>query len=277
MAAGVQDRRSVGYSSRVQIRQTGGMTADEMVTWLHDVRPADWIASRLHGFCEDTGSVIPEGFDAYCRIFHPLRRHEPNAISRTWAQVAAQNGRIAHPEMQIHMISHPVGLTPVKYDLNDYINELDWGELPLPERTILVETLRPFTSTPEQCWFCVWEGFGGIDFGGSSERVRLPNRDYVLYAGPIEIALAALDTGPAEFASNPAVQPWDSHSPNLWWPEDRAWFVATEIDHAWSYVGGTKGLIASLLTTDGLEALPAHLTDDPFVNGDIINAALDAR
>jgi hypothetical protein len=253
------------------------MAEDERVIWLSDVRPAAWIAPRLHGFCVDTGSVVPEGFDAYCRIFHPLRRSEPGAASRTWAEVAAQNGRIVHPEMQIHMVSHPVGSVPEVYDLNDYLNELAWGELPLPERTILVDVLRSFTTTPDQCWFCVWEGFGGLDFNGLSERVRLPERNYVLYAGPIEIALATLDTGPAEFAKDPTMQPWDTHSPNLWWPEDRAWFVATEIDHAWSYVGGSEELIASLLITDGLEALPAHLSDDPFVDGDSINAALDAH
>jgi hypothetical protein len=62
------------------------------ITWLSDVSPADWIAPRLHGFNVDTGLVIPEGFDAYCRIFHPLIRHEPGATSRTWAEVAAKKG-----------------------------------------------------------------------------------------------------------------------------------------------------------------------------------------
>jgi hypothetical protein len=125
--------------------------------------------------------------------------------------------------MQIHMISHPIGSTPAEYDLNDYINELDWGELPLPERTVLVETLRPHTNTPEKCWFCIWDGWGGLNFDGVSEHVHLPNRNYVLYAGPIETAFATLDTGPAEFASEPTKQPWDTQSPNRWWPEDRAW------------------------------------------------------
>ncbi len=252
------------------------MAPDERIIWLRDTRPANWIATRLHDFGEDTGSVIPGGFDAYCRVFHPLRRHEPNPVSRTWAEVAAQNERIVHPEMQIHMISHPAGSTPPAYDLNNYLNELDWGELPLPERAVLVEALRPFTSTPEHCWFCVWEGFGGIDFGGVSDRVRLPDRKYALYAGPIQIALA-LDTGPAEFVSDPAVQPWDSHSPNLWWPEDRAWFVATEIDYAWTYVGGSAELIDSLLATEGLEALPARLADKSFVDSDRVNVALDGQ
>ena len=44
---------------------------------------------------------------------------------------------------------------------------------------------------------------------------------------------------------------------NLWWPQDRAWFLATEIDLAWTYVGGPAGLIGQLLAETRIEALPA--------------------
>ena len=44
---------------------------------------------------------------------------------------------------------------------------------------------------------------------------------------------------------------------NLWWPQDRAWFVAIEIDLAWTYVGGPAGLIGQLLAETRIEALPA--------------------
>ena len=64
-------------------------------------------------------------------------------------------------------------------------------------------------------------------------------------------------------------------SPNLWWPDDHAWFVATEVDDAWTYVGGSNDAIAVVLEDDGLEAVPAQLTDLPFVGADTINAALD--
>jgi hypothetical protein len=171
--------------------------------------------------------------------------------------------------MQIHMISHPVGSNPVEYDLNDYLNELEWGSLPFPERSILVDLLRPQTRTPDLCWFCVWDGFGDLDLSGVSERVWHPGRGYALYSGPIEQALTPLGLAPD------GVSPVDTHSPNLWWPDDRAWIVATEIDYAWTYVGGTGALIESILGTDGLEALPAQLTDKPFFDSDTVNAALD--
>ena len=53
--------------------------------------------------------------------------------------------------------------------------------------------------------------------------------------------------------------------------------MATEIDYAWTYVGGSEELIASLLMTTGLEALPAKLSDRPFEDSDTINAALDGQ
>lgn len=41
-----------------------------------DLSPADWIIDRIHDFGVNVGSVIPEGFDAYARIFHPAIRIE---------------------------------------------------------------------------------------------------------------------------------------------------------------------------------------------------------
>jgi hypothetical protein len=137
------------------------------------------------------------------------------------------------------------------------------GSLPLQERSSLIDLLRTETTTPDKCWFCIWDGFGGMDFRGVSERVRHPGRHYVLYAGPMELAVASLDS----FGDTP--------SPNLWWPDDRAWIVASEIDYAWTYVGGSSGLIETLLLDHRLEVVPATLTDKPFYGSDVVNAALD--
>ena len=54
----------------------------------------------------------------------------------------------------------------------------------------------------------------------------------------------------------------DDHSPNLWWPDDRAWCVATEIDLAWTYVGGSAALISDVLASPRLEAQPASPNDN---------------
>ncbi len=233
------------------------MTRDERIIWLTDVSPADWIAPRLHPFNVDTGSVLPEGFDAYCRIFHPVEPHWPETRPKRWAQVAAENGRIAHPEMQFHMISRTVdNPAPLTYNRGQGPR---WGSLPLRERSELVNILRSETTAPEECRFCVWDGFGHADRSGG--RVHLPNRDYMLYVGPIELALAPLDI--------PTI------SPNPWWPDDRAWIVVTEVDYAWTYVGGSLRLIELLLRSDTLEVLPSKLSDQPFYDSDVVNALLD--
>jgi hypothetical protein len=81
--------------------------------------------------------------------------------------------------------------------------------------------------------------------------VRLPNRNYLLYAGPVAAVTAV------------APLSGDGQTANLWWPADRAWCVASEIDLAWTYLAGPAGLISALLADSRLEALPAR-PDDPL-------------
>jgi hypothetical protein len=240
------------------------MAGEDRITWLTDVSAADWIAPLLHPFNLDTASVIPEGFEAYCRIFHPVEPDWPETRTRGWAEIAAEKGRIAHPEMQFHMINRSVDTpAPLRYDRG---HGPQWGSLPLRERRELVELLRSETTTPGQCWFCIWEGFGFHE-NLSGGRVRLPSRDYMLYTGRIELALMSLEP----------LFDGDSSSPNLWWPEDRAWIVVTEIDFAWTYVGGSGRLIERLLANETLEVLPTKLSDKPFYGSDVVNAHLDAH
>ena len=247
--------------SRVVIGLGGAVptTWGQGAGWEQDVSPAAWIGPRLHPFARDTGSVIPEGFEAYVRLFHPVRVDADR--SERWADIARRNGRIVHSDMQFHLISTPRGETPTgqrpRY-------EPKTGSLPPEERRTLIEHLRDATDTPDRYWFCMWEGFGGFDDGGVPERVRLPGRSYVLYKGSIDRALQSPD-------------PLLDQSPNLWWPDDRSWFVATEIDFAWTYVGGTDRLIGALLADGRLEAQPISLDAKADYAADRVNSALNAQ
>lgn len=115
--------------------------------------------------------------------------------------------------------------------------------------------------TPARCWFGLWEGFGGLDDGGVRERVALTHRTYLLYGGTIDRALES-------------PMPFDQ-SPNLWWPEDRAWFVASEIDFAWTLVGGSQSLIETLLSETRLELLPVASSTRVHSDADQVNTALN--
>ena len=70
-----------------------------------EVEAADWIHGRLHPFAQDVGSVVPTGFGAYARIFHPARGPHPPKVEVRWSEVAAWSGKTVHPEMQFHSIA----------------------------------------------------------------------------------------------------------------------------------------------------------------------------
>jgi hypothetical protein len=216
-------------------------------------RQADWVVDGIIGFAESVLSLVPAGFDAYGRIFHPagvLDGREWKSVR--WETIAAANDTQAHAGMQLGAI--------MKAD------PWSWG--PIPDRSVpehgnlpaalaepLTGILRAHTTTPETCWFAIWEGYGALSGDIRLEpSFELPHRRYHLLQGPIE----ALDV--------PCDPPFVRQTPNIWWPDDRAWCVATEVDLDSTYVGGSAACIAALAASTELEAHaidPAHgITSD---------------
>ena len=70
-------------------------------------------------------------------------------------------------------------------------------------------------------------------------RVRLPGRDYLLFAGPLAAAPQLGWTDPYGF--------FFPQSPNLFWPQDHAWCVASEIDLFCTLVAGSDELAEALV------------------------------
>ncbi len=130
------------------------------------------------------------------------------------------------------------------------------------------------TSTPEQIWFAIWEGYGWesatLEYATPSgplawmtrvRRRRLAARDR---AGQVREGLAEVPSfdlplrryflvkGPLESVSGIA-RPggFGFQVPDLWWPQDRSWFVASDTDLDWSYIGGSDDFVARVL-----EAIP---------------------
>jgi hypothetical protein len=269
------------------------MSWERLMSWKtltpsDEVEAADWIRERLHPFSAyQVGSVIPSGFAAYARIFHPAwasRDWNPEEVR--WSEVAAWAGRQVHPEMQFHAIAAPV--QPTRSDAPIWSGEPHLGVLSKPQARALVDVLPSFTSTPDDCWFCLWDGFGYVTGAIAAltafkqgpppaqarrprrwqlrmpfpkaignlpdrKRVRLPNRDYLLFHEPVAKA-----------------EGWED-GPNLWWPDDHSWCVASEIDHPYSYVGGSHELIDAILEHPAIESLPAKVTDGILYSSDTVN------
>ena len=242
------------------------------VTWSERVAEAIWIRERLapfHAFI--VSSVVPGGFDAYARILHPVlaRSSAPRRVLR-WLDVAAWTGTTLRRDAQFHSVALPPAGPASEPPWDGPPEE---GNMDPADAEALTEILRSETSTPESCWFCLWQGFGWVEevvpaAVWNGPRVHLPNRDYLLYGGPVQSVVLTSEGG-----RQPAAQ-----SASLWWSADRAWCVATEIDLSWTYVSGTARLIESVLHDPRLEAVAAAAEDpltrvEPWVRRSAEDAA----
>ncbi len=245
------------------MRETALVSAEGLAV-SEDVSLAAWIAPRLGGEFGAVGRSAPRGYAAYARVCHPTADRAGRPAS--WSEVAAATGRRAHPLMQWHALvgandpvnmagSHWPGPNPQR------------GNLEAEILIALCELLALHTATPEDCCLCLWDGYGWLArepaplFTAQEwrrPRVELPHRSYLLLTG----ALAAA----AQIASPPFRQ-----SPNLLWPVDRAWCVATELDYDSTLVAGTAQLIDAILRSSSLDAWPVHPDDSLAADADSLN------
>jgi len=244
-----------------------------------DVSPGDWVAKGVGPLGSGVGSLLPGGFEAYVRILHPAVSRDGMPVR--WDSVATWSGATAHPRAQFEAIARP--RRGADRQLAPFDQRPPVGRLPEPLLAALCDVLTTHTRMPDRCWFCVWDGYGWISgptplsvlgdappfppaFGlaaQSSPRVRLPERAYLLFDGPLG---AASDVG--WWLNGDLVIP---QSPNLFWPDDRAWCVATEIDLDSTFVGGSAALTAAVLKDVRFEAWPSELTDPVSASSDEIN------
>ena len=244
------------------------------LTFLPDVSPARWAQEGLAGEFATVGALIPRGFASYVRLFHPARDENDERVR--WAEVAAWSGRTVHPLMAFEGISVPAS----GYGIGDppWSEDPTHGSLDEDDAIALAGFLAGFTGTPDRSFFAVWEGYGKFSPGGMSVlsypggskalsppdevltagRIKGIGRDYLLYTGP----LSAIGSFFVDF--------WH-HSPSIWWPEDRAWCVATDIDLDTTYVGGAAGCIEALMKSPSFEVLPATIGAPVHMQADTLN------
>lgn len=228
------------------------------------VEAAQWIRERLDApdECVVT-SIIPAGFEAYARVLHPAQLPEELYQLVRWRDVSRWSGIAMDERVQWHEIALPE-ITPSTAP--PWRSQGPREGAPFEEdMKVLVEHLAGATATPASCYFCLWVGYLGpavryTSSGEPSEQlpgpprpsrlVQLPWREYAMYEGPLSSATSFAD-----------VSHWHGSTTNLWWPEDHAWCVASEIDLQWTYVAGSKDLIEGILADERIEALRASPHD----------------
>jgi hypothetical protein len=237
---------------------------------IDDPSVADWIAAGLGGKFGAVTRTVPAGYPAYVRICHPAPDRDGTLAS--WSEVAATTGRQVHALMQWHAL---VG----SRDWLNMTGSLWRGEN--PERGNLVpEVLGPLfdllahhTTDPGRCFFCVWEGYGWAQEAAGfppGSRVYLPDRDYLAWTGPLSAAPKIGYEIGTRFSDTSVEVDW-FQSPNLFWPHDRAWCAASEIDFDSTLIGGRAELVDAILATPAFDAWPIGPDDSLAYDADKIN------
>jgi hypothetical protein len=153
----------------------------------------------------------------------------------------------------------------------------------------LTDGLRRHTATPEDCVFAFWEGWRTASrltriatfVDGLPDvrvvppaaqeratpppvgRLSLPGRVYALFRGSLDIVDRFGDWATEDILF--------VRSPNLFWPADRAWFVATEVDFDPTLVGGSIALLDDLLRSSVLETTEVEPTAELHSEADTVN------
>ncbi|MGV9862375.1 hypothetical protein [Rhodococcus koreensis] len=216
-----------------------------------------WIVDHVHNFDHTVAALVPPVFGSDARIFHPASTIDDDPVR--WADAAAANGTIAHPVMEWGSI---VGGWRISGQEGLWQDAPATGSLPAATTRALADILRRFTRTRDHCWFAHWEGSGFITPPSNCSRLPMPNRRMVLFSGSIDLA----DT---RFGANR----WfpTGMSPHVWWPDDHAWCVATDIDLMTTYLGASADCVDAVLADGALEALPARPDQGITWDSDTIN------
>ena len=145
--AGMSSMAYLSTGGGVPIRQT--QLAPDGLEFCEDVSPGRWVEESLSGFAR-VHSLLPRGFPAYARVFHPAYQGDAEDQPVRWSTVASWTGRTVHPLMQFPRIAD------LSEDINDFYGDPPWGRrprhgsIPDEECRTLVNILREFTSTPER-------------------------------------------------------------------------------------------------------------------------------
>jgi hypothetical protein len=144
-----------------------------------------------------------------------------------------------------------------------------------------LEVLQEHTGTPDDCYFCLWDGWGfetpsvlryaGAPAGSvelpriapafppsvlNGPKVVVPHRKYYLFRG-----------SSSQFGEWGAVDMWegqprvDMPDPAFIWPADHAWCIANDVDPHYAGIGASSAVIEQLLARPDLDVVPA----DPMV------------
>lgn len=273
------------------------------------VSRGDWVLQSLGAFGSFDG-IIPPMFEAYARILHPASGQQlswsGDQVSGTnrpmrWRDVAAREGTVLHPQAQWEALVHG-HVQPRSGEDGWQYSEPELGRMDLDDLAAVAAVLARHTATPDACLAALWEGWGelhpgsgtryvllssdddelppmdfpdipreSIDDALSNPRFGLPGRESLLFT--LDVRALTDSTWAVRAGWTDQFGFW-AMTPLALWPEDRQWYLASEIDFDSTVIGGSRALIDELLNlndTDAAEVFELPPSADLTSTGDHVN------
>ena len=239
-------------------------------------KDAEWVEEALRrGHWGRVSGVVPSDFEACAAVRHPAWRcvctadnlrdfqaGRGQSVPIRWSEVAVatapviyggasrrvfrvsfsrptQYRRLGNDGWIVDEVSGDNGLTPLIRNGDVWIREPNKALHP-DLALSLVRPLRAATTTPDSCWFGIWDGFLSDDEPGGAS-IAAPHRRWLLYRGAVEQLTDSIDPR------------FEFQSANLVWPEDRSWCLATDIDAECTCIAGSRELITAIRDEPSLE------------------------
>lgn len=162
--------------------------------WTSDVAAGTWLRDRIDDPWRGTmHDVVPRGFEAYARVFHPATRDRP--VGRSWPALPYgahdrewQDFQSARHDIDVERVSwtasaaafgrlmHPLAQWEKLAGVDRYASREDgprdaagWryydpdiGQLPPDLVAAVADLLIAHTATPSDAYVGIWEGWGGL-------------------------------------------------------------------------------------------------------------------
>jgi len=182
-----------------------------------------------------------------CSDLSPARWLEQRG--EDWQRLAARGPRCFDKYARLRFISDPSYPEQSTSEVRASPDELSDNE----QLGVVLGALARFTGTPEDCYFCIWDGWPSFDINDPTPKVSIPNRDYFLFHGTLT------DVSDWDAQIKALLHDSEAPPPAFAWPADHAWCVTSDVDPHFASIGAVAEAIDRLVANPHVDVV----VDDP--------------